>query len=228
MLLPKSYSAAATKCNFQPKLRGWWTVDIWSGWPVNPGLTQDRPISLLSARLKIQSSQWKVSKFSNWPLTWFGIADHLFKFLYQPDNRVTWHNNKIRDFVNNSKFVFDISSYYFPPNIIWYLRGSKVSGSERGERGIDQRFEDPSKIHPPLPGPGHPLKTPRLSYPLVSLEKPPLGILRIPLSRANKWILDPVLLLRWLLKIITLNQDLQRTLFRTNTLAKKTLGHWEK
>ena len=121
--------------NFQQKskLRGWWIVDIWSGWPVNPGLTQDRPISLLSARLKIQSSQWKVSKFSNWPLTWFGIADH------QTDNRVTWHSNKIRDFVNNSKFVFDISSNYLPPNITLLSGGQKFLAVKEVKEGLIPR-----------------------------------------------------------------------------------------
>ena len=55
------------------------------------------------------------------------------------------------------------------------------------KEGLIRGDEDPSKIHPPLPGPGpgHPLK-PALFYPLVSLEKPPPGIARIPLSPANK------------------------------------------
>ena len=54
-----------------------------------------------------------------------------------------------------------------------------------------------------------------------SLENPPLPSLGSLYPELTNEFLTLGLLLRWLLKIITLNRDLSGTLFRTDTLAKK-------
>ena len=139
-------------------------MDIQSWWPgENPRLTRDRPISLFSsqARTKIQSP----SKNFDWQY-YFATTNHLQHQL----TTIILCKGQIME----TCFSFIISTPCFVFGALWGLRWG----------GIDQTEN-------PLVSPTLPLLL--LDYPsrIWIPRKSTPAILWIPLSRANKWILDP-------------------------------------
>ena len=172
-------------------------MDIQSWWPGgNPWLTRDRPISLFStqARTEIQSP----SKNFDWQYS-FATTNHLQHQL----TTIILCKEQILEIC----FSFIIST---PGSVFWALWGGEV----RIEEGLIRL----RILWYPPPSHCSSSTIPRESG---SLENPPLPSLGSLYPELTNEFLTLGLLLRWLLKIITLNRDLSGTLFRTDTLAKK-------
>ena len=172
-------------------------MDIQSWWPGgNPRLTRDRPISLFSnqARTEIQSP----SKNLAWQYS-FATTNHL--------------QHQLTAIILCKEQVLDIC-FSFNHFDSWFCSLSTLGGWGEDWGRIDQTEN-------PLVSPTLPLLL--LDYPSrIWIPRkstlPSLGSLYPELTNE---FLTLGLLLRWLLKIITLNRDLSGTLFRTDTLAKK-------
>ena len=141
-------------------------MDIQSWWPGgNPWLTRDRPISLFStqARTKIQSP----SKNFDWQYS-FTTANHL---QHQLTTIILCKGQIIKPCFSIN---FSIPCFVF--GVLWGPRwGLRKDWSDWESFGIP---------HPPT-------APPRLSLENLDPSKIHPAILGIPLSRANKWILDP-------------------------------------
>ena len=169
-------------------------MDIQSWWPgENPWLTRDRPISLFSsqARTKIQSPP----KNFDWQYS-FATTNHLQHQL----TTIILCKGQIMEIC----FSFNHFDSLFFFGVLWGLRWGRIDQTEN-----------------PLVSPTLPLLL--LDYPSrIWIPRkstlPSLGSLYPELTNE---FLTLGLLLRWLLKIITLNRDLSGTLFRTDALAKK-------
>ena len=139
-------------------------MDIQSWWPGgNPRLTRDRPISLFStqARTKIQSP----SKNFDWQY-YFATMNHLQHQL----TTIILCKGQIMEIC----FSFNHFDSLF---CFWSSLGAWV----RRDWSDWESFGIP---HPPT-------APPRLSLENLDPSKIHPAILGIPLSRANKWILDP-------------------------------------
>ena len=172
-------------------------MDIQSWWPGgNPWLTRDRPISLFStqARTEIQSP----SKNFDWKYS-FATTNHLQHQL----TTIILCKEQILEIC----FSFIIST---PGSVFWALLGGEV----RIEEGLIRL----RILWYPPPSHCSSSTIPRESG---SLENPPLPSLGSLYPELTNEFLTLGLLLRWLLKIITLNRDLSGTLFQTDALAKK-------
>ena len=142
----------------------WVMMDIQSWWPGgNPRLTRDRPISLFStqARTKIQSPP----KNFDWQYS-FATMNHL-----QLTTIIIWKKTNYGHLL-----FFYIATPCFVFGVLWGPRwGLRRDWSDWESFGIP---------HPPT-------APPRLSLENLDPSKILPAILGIPLSRANKWILDP-------------------------------------
>ena len=191
------YSQHSLRCQKNsPPSTSWVMMDIQSWWPGgNPRLTRDRPISLFSsqARTEIQSP----SKNFDWQYSFATKNYCIGSTNWLP---LSFAKDKSWKFA----FLSIISTPCFVFGVLWGLRWG----------GIDQTEN-------PLVSPTLPLLL--LDYPsrIWIPRKSPLPSSGSLYPELTNEFLTLGLLLRWLLKIITLNRDLSGTLFRTDTLAKK-------
>ena len=199
MLLPKSYSSVSDcqKCNFQKKDipptddaydEGWWIFDHGDRWI--PGLPGTGQYHHCQPGSKFNPARGRFEHFQTdhrpTCALEFSIAYQCTNVIWyyhlklcinhQPENRRIRHSKKVCHHWRRRKETF-------LKHNIHCNRGSKVIfGSERGEEGLISGEENPSKSQPSLPLPWLDLvvSLERDWYPLVSLEKPPHGILPNP------------------------------------------------